>query len=215
MGQPKAEAKPDANLARLTERESAARAGEQKAQTDNWNFRRDAGGRKIDTHIRSEAGKVLSKVLPASIADKDRAKLLDEIGAEVVSQIGSNAWLNSQVRQLIGERAPDGKGGYSFSKVLLTADQEAFDQATELMINAASSKLVTAAVAKVVSKWSKDRAASNLEARNKAKGAATRSDVGGGKTAATGGRKPVSVESLRERNPDGSHKISDRDFLNL
>ena len=215
MGLPKAEPKGDPALARLTERESAARASEQKALSENWTHKRDAGAQKISTHFRTEAGKLLSKALPSSINEKDRSGLLDEIATEIWSQVNSNAWVNSQITALIGAREQDAKGGFTFSKALLNADQKAFDQAADLKIKAANPKLITAAVAKVVSKWSKERASTNLEARNKAKGAATRKDVGGGKPAASNGRKPISAEALRERNPDGSLKISDRDFLNL
>jgi hypothetical protein len=215
MGQPKAEPKADANLTKLAERENAARASEQKAQTETWNFRRDARATKINTHVRTEAGKVLANVLPKSIGEKDRAKLLDDISAEVSAQVGSNAWLLSRVTALIGQRHADGKGGYTFDKINRSADQKAFDESSQLMIDAATPKIITTAVAKVVSAWSKERASTNLEARNKAKGAATRTDVGGGKPGATNTRKPISAEALRERNPDGSLKISDRDFLNL
>jgi len=124
MGQPKAETKGDPNLARLTERENAARASEQKAQTETWTFRRDAGAQKIDTHVRTEAGKVLAQVLPKSIGDKDRTKLLGDIAAEVSSQVASNAWLMSQVTSLIGQRHPDGKGGFTFDKINRGADQK-------------------------------------------------------------------------------------------
>jgi hypothetical protein len=207
LGTPKEAPKTDPALVSLTERENTARAEATRAQAETWSFRRDAGAQKIETYARTEIGKLLAKALPASISEKDKNGLLEDISNEVGSQVVSNAWLMSQVQQLIGQRVPDGKGGYAFDKTNLKATQADFDKASKLMIDAADGKLIARAVAKIVSKWSKDRAAGNADARARARNAATKTDVGAGKTVSSGnGKQPLSEEALK--------KMSDAEFLN-
>ncbi len=204
LGAPKAEPKPDANLARLTERETAARNDAQKAQTESWQFRSEKSGDKLTSHLATETGKLLSKVLPASIAEKDRASLRADISAEIMSQLTSNAYLKSQVVQLIGVSTLNEKGVRDHSKSNLAASQQDFDKATELVLQNATPKLIAAAVAKVVSRWSKDREASNKEARDRAKSATAKVDVGAGATPANGkGKKPLTLEEYKQKFPAG------------
>jgi hypothetical protein len=212
LGAPKEAPKTDPALTSLSERENAARTEAVKAQTDNWTMRRQSGADKIETHARTEAGKILSKALgTASVSDKVRNELLTEISDEIGSQVVSNSWLMAQVAQLIGQRTQDGKGGYTFEKTNLKASQADFDKASQMMIEAQDQKLITRAVAKVVSKWAKDRAAGNSQAREKARNAATKTDVG---AAAAGksnsGRKVLTAEMLR-----GPNALTDEQILNF
>lgn len=216
LGTPKTEPKVDPNLQRLTERENSARLGEQKAQTESWQFRSEKSGDKISNHLAAETGKALAKVLPASISEGDRTQLRNDITAEIMSQLVADPWLASQVKQLIGWSQGHGSPrGADYSNANLRADQVAFDKATELVIGGASAKLIAKAVAKIVGPWSRTRAAGNAEARDKAKSAAAKKDVGPGPTSPQATRKSVSVEQLRARNNDGTFAISDKDFLNL
>lgn len=206
LGQPQEAPKTDPALARLTERENAARAGEQKAQTESWQFRSEKSGDRISNHISTETGKALAKVLPSSISEKDRTSLRTEISAEVHSQVFADAWLGSQVKQLIGWSV-NGPKGRDYANSNLKADQTAWDKATELVTQYATPKLIAKAVSKVVGKWSRERAVSNQESREKAKNAAAKTDVGAGKPANTGnGRKPLTPEQLKG--------MSDAEFLN-
>lgn len=188
LGQPKAEPTQDSNLTRLQERENAARAGEQRAQSENWQMRGSASYGKITTHISTEAGKLLAKVLPESMADSDRATLRESISKEVIAQLDSNAWLQSQLTQLLGRS--DGK---DYSKANLKASQADFDKAVTLTVENASTQLIGRAVTKIVSEWSTKRAAANQEARNKAKGAPARKDAGAGPAPAAG-HKPITEQ---------------------
>jgi hypothetical protein len=213
LGAPKAAAKTDPKLAQLSERETSAKATAQKAQTETWQMRNDKSGTALDSHLTKSTNEALDKVLPKSVSEKDRATLRGDIASEVMSQIVSDAWLASQVKQLIGFSNKTDKG-HDYSKAILTADQAAWDKATEIIKNYATPKLIAKAVAKVVSKWSRDRAASNKDARDKAKGGATTVDVGAAKAAAGNTRKVLTAEQMRARDENGNFKISDQDFLN-
>ncbi len=206
LGAPKAEAKPDANLERARTETAQAKETLTKAQTESWRFRNDRSSQKVDTHIVTEAGKLLAKVLPAGISEKDRASLRSDIQAEVMSQLVSNKFEAAKVLQLIGYSTPDGKGGFDYSKVNLGATQENWDQAEKMILANLTPKMISQATAKIVSQWSKDRAASNKEAREKARSATDKKDVGAGKPAAGGkGKPPLSKEQFL--------KMTDEEFL--
>lgn len=213
LGAPKAAAQPDAKT-QASEREAAAKADAVKAQTEVWQTRSTRSGENIDKHISTGITAALGKVLPATVSAKDRDALAADIATEVSSQLFSDAWLGSKVGQLIG-MSRKGEKGQDYSKAILKASQADWDAATKLVTDRATPALIAKAAAKVVSKWSKDRAASNKEARDKARGAATTVDVGAAKAAAGGnGRKVLSPEQMRARNERGDFVISDRDFLN-
>ena len=206
LGQPAKETPRDPNAERTNAELAQAKTERVQAQTESWKFRNEKSSQKIDTHISTEAGKLLAKVLPATISEKDRASLRTDIHAEVMSQLLADKFHVSQVLEIIGHTKPDGKGGFDYSKVNLSATQENWDQAEKMILSRLTSQLVSRATAKVVSQWSKDRAASNKDAREKAKSAATRTDVGAGKTPANGkGKPPLTEERFR--------KMTDEEFL--
>jgi hypothetical protein len=206
LGEPKADAKVDPSIAKANETAKAAETERVKAQTESWQFRNEKSGGKIDNHVATEIGKLLSKVLPASISEKDRNSLREEIGREALSQLFSNAYLNSQFVQLVGFRQSDGKGGFDNSKVNLTATQENWDAATKLAIDNLTPKLIAKATSKIVTQWSRDRAASNKEARDKARNAAATKDVGAAAAAGGKPKPPLTAEQLA--------KMTDEEFLN-
>lgn len=210
LGSPKEAPKVDPNLQKASERENSARQDAQKAQTESWQFRSEKSGDKINNHISSETGKLLSKVLPTSISEKDRTSLRNDISTEVMSQLVADPWLASQVKQLIGWSSRSDKGP-DFTNANLKADQAAFDKATELVTQYATPKLVAKAISKVVGKWSRERAASNSEARSKAKSAATKTDVG----AAAAGKVNNGRRILTEEMVRGPKALSDADILNF
>jgi len=206
LGEPQKEAKPDANAERQQTELANAKAAERTAQTESWKFRNERSSQKIDNHIHTEAGKLLSKVLPATISEKDRTDLRASIYTEVISQLLADKYQVSRAINLIGFSKPDGKGGFDYSNVNLGATQDHWDQMTKMALDSLTPQLISRATAKVVSQWSKDRAASNKDAREKAKSAASSKDVGAGKTANNGkGKPPLTEEQFR--------KMTDEQFL--
>lgn len=207
LGEPQKEAKPDANASKAAEATKTADAERVKAQTESWEFRNEKSTTKIENHVATETGKLLAKVLPASISEKDRASLRSEIGQEILSQLTADAWLTSKVTDLIGYKSGK-EGNWNYGKTNLRASQQDWDKATELIVNAATPKLIAKAVSKIVSQWSRDRAASNKDSRDKARGAAAQGkEVGAGKTAGNGkARQPLTPEQIRA--------MSDEEWLN-
>jgi hypothetical protein len=206
LGEPQKKPASDPNAERQQSELAAAKAERTAAQTESWKFRNERSSQKIDNHIHSEAGKLLTKVLPASISEKDRASLRDSIYSEVISQMLADQYRVSKAVALIGHSKPDGKGGIDYSNANLTATQEHWDQMTNMVLESLTPQLLNRAVSKVVTQWSKDRAASNKEARERSRGAAPKTDVGAGKTPANGkGKKPLTEEQFR--------KMDDIEFL--
>ena len=206
LGEPAKEARPDAAAERTQSELAQAKTERVQAQTESWKFRNERSSQKVDNHISTEAGKLLSKVLPASIGDKDRASLRADIQAEVMSQLLADKFHVSKILDLIGYSKADGKGGFDYSGVNLAATQETWDQAEKMILERLTPQLISRATGKIVSQWSKDRAASNKDARDKAKSAATRPDVGAAKAAGNGkGKPPLTEEQFK--------KMSDEEFL--
>jgi hypothetical protein len=206
LGEPQKETPRDPNAERTQAELAQAKTERTKAQTESWKFRNDRSSQKVDNHISTETGKLLSKVLPAGISEKDRASLRGDIGDEVMSQLLADKFHVSKIIDLIGFSKPDGKGGFDYSNVNLSATQEVWDQAEKMILERLTPQLISRATAKVVSQWSKDRAASNKEAREKARSMAAKPDVGAGKTPVNGkGKKPLTEEQFR--------KMSDEEFL--
>jgi hypothetical protein len=209
LGAPKAKESGDA--AKTQDPQAAIRAEAQKAQTDAWQMRSEKSGKAVDGHLTKLTDEALSKVLPASISEKDRGTLRGDIAGEVMSQILSDAWIVSQVTQLIGVSNRTAKGGFDYSKANLKAGQGEWDRATEIITKYATPKMIARAVSKVVGKWSKDRAAANTAARDKARGTVTRKDVGGGTpTKTNNGRRILTEDMLR-----GPNALTDEEILNL
>lgn len=208
LGEPKQEQQIDPALAKASERENAARAEAHKAQTESWQYRSEKSGDRINNHIATETGKALAKVLPASIPESDRASLRSEIATEVLSQLYSNAWLASKATDLIG-LSTKGDKGTDYSKANVKASQQDWDKATQMMMETASSKMIAAATARVVTKWSRERASTNADARSKARSGAVRKDVGAAPAKGATGRRIMTEEMLR-----GPKALTDEEILN-
>jgi hypothetical protein len=210
LGNPKLPAKADPAAAKLAERENTLKADATKAQTESWQFRSEKSGNAIDSQLTRMTDEALAKVLPTSIPEKERATLRTEIAAEVMSQVVSDAWLASKVVQLIGV-STKGKDGTDYSKANLRASQAEWDKATEMILNYTTPRIVAKAAAKVVSKWSKDRAQANTSARNTARNSARTVDVG----AAPGGKVNNGRRVLTEDMVRGPKALTDAELLNF
>ena len=216
LGKPKAggTGKADPKLESLTQREQAAKAEATKAQQENYSFRREKSNDKILTHLSTKANELIAKAVTVSVPQTELAKLQSDVVGEVIQQVLSNDWLNAQIEQLIGvSSGHGGPKGPDYTKANLKAGQVEFDKASQMVMEAANPKLVAAAVKKIVSAWATQRASGNKDARDKARSAATRADVGAG--GAPAAPKTIDATQLRARRPDGSYVVSDRDILNM
>lgn len=215
LGAPQTEAKGDPNLERARQEAENAKQSTVRAQTETWQFRSEKSGDKLSAHINTEAGKFLAKALPSSIGDSERTRLRESVYGEVMAQLTSDAWLASNVKLLIGWAKDNGKGGGDYSNAVLNASQADWDKTTQMIMERATPDMIRRATAKVVTQFSRDRAAKNAEARERAKSGGNKTDVGAGKTASSGnGRKPLTADQLMARREDGSFVLSDKDILN-
>jgi hypothetical protein len=206
LGAPKAAPKEDPALKAAADKENQTKAEKAEAQQSTWQLRSERSGEKIDSHISGAIKEALTKVLPASVAEKERVGLIGDISKEIMSQLFADKWIASNLMQLIGY-STSGPKGVDYGKAQVTASQADWDKATEIMTKAVTPKLVARAASKIVSAWSKDRATNNSSAREKARNTAQRTDIGGGKTASSGkGRQPLTAEQLKN--------MTDEEFLN-
>jgi hypothetical protein len=206
LGAPKAAPREDPTLKAAADKENQIKAEKAEAQQSTWQMRSERSGEKIDSHISGRITEALTKVLPASVSEKDRTGLVGDIAKEVMSQIFADKWIAANLMELIGY-STSGPKGPDYSKSNVAASQADWDKATEITTKAVTPKLVARAAAKIVTAWSKERASSNAAARDKARSAAARTDIGGGKTPNTGkGRQPLTPEQLA--------KLTDEEFLN-
>ena len=86
-------------------------------------------------------------------------------------------------------------------------DERRLGQGARTEQGAATPAIISAAVRKVVSAWGKEAVDANKSARDKAKGAAARADVGGASQPRTG-KNVVTLDMVKDRN------VSDEELLN-
>ena len=197
LGAPPAERQEDPNVVRARTEAANAASERDKALAITWENSVNTNVAAVETMLRQDIGVALSKVLMESTKESTRKELADKIIKEVDGQMGANAWLRSQIQQLVG----------SHQQKNLRAAKEDFDKALQLSKDAAK-PLVIAAVRKVVTAWAKELAATNQAARDKAKGGAARVDVGGTARAAAAGAGVITEEMVRDQN------LSDEELLN-
>lgn len=202
LGAPQQERAEDPNVVRARTEAANAATERDKALATTWETNVASSIAAVETMVRQDIGIALSKVLMESTKPETRKDLSDKIYNEINLQVGANAWLRSQIAQLVGQRNDKN----SFSGMLLNAPKSDFEKAVQLSKDAAK-PLVTAAVRKVVSAWAKELAATNLAARDKAKGGASRVDVGGSSRAAAAGAGVITEDMVRDEN------LSDEELL--
>lgn len=81
-----------------------------------------------------------------------------------------------------------------------------------MIVERATPQLIVKAASKIVSQWSRDRAASNKEAREKARGPASKKDAGAGAAPASA-KKVFNADEVAKRMRSG--EMSDSEWLNL
>lgn len=203
LGEPKADAasSADPRLTAAQDREKAAKASETKALGENWQTKDQKLGNDFKSDVTGRIEKLFTdkNILPKSVSAEVRGELTGKIYSEVLSQLISNAYLHSQVTQLIGIA----KGG-DLSKVNLKAGQGEFDKALGLLKDAANGDLLNRAVAKVVSAYAKERAATNGSARAAAKGAGNKEAVG---------NAPAVKQQARQFTEENTAALSDEELL--
>lgn len=209
LGQPKGGKQTDPKLQSLTERENRAREAEQRASLQVWetNAASTVGQLRsgIDTTIKTALDVKDSQgrpLIPASIPAKDRESLVSRISAEVDQQLGADAWLMSQIANLIGSPKD--------SKHNLQAEKQHFEKAAEIT-KAAAQRLIGAAVKKHVTAWSTELVKANQEAIAKAKG------TNGNGSTSVGGTTPQAKGPRRLSQNDivGDKALSDKEALEL
>lgn len=205
LGEPKADAKSSADprLTAAQEREKTAVAAETKALGESWTSRDAKIGEGFKSHINAQVEKIFNEKVftnAKSVTPEQRADLSGKIFKEILGQVVSNAYLRSQVTQLIGI-ANNG----DLSKANLRAAQGDFDKALDLLKGAANSDLVNRAVGKVVSVFAKERAGTNAATREAARGAAATSEKVGAAPAVAVGYKAITEKELVN--------LSDEDLL--
>ena len=197
LGEPQKDAQADPRITELQTREAAVRAEAQKAQTDVYKFRSEKSGQAMERHIAEQIKPLLGNALPKSVSDSVRNDLQGKIKEEIMAQLGTNAYLLSQVGQLIG---PTGK-------MRLEATEADWKAAGDLIVRATTPAVVRGATRKVVEAWSKSFVASNKAAITKAKGGTVRQDVSGS-TKTSSGKKGLTLADL-----EGPNAKSDKDIL--
>lgn len=202
LGQPRADEKSSADprLTRAQQAEKDARAAETKALGETYTTKNTNFISAFKNDIHSRVGKLFAdeKFMPKSVSQETRSELTGKIFGEVIEQLKANAYLDSQVTQLIGI------GGQDLSRANLKATQAEFDKVLDLVKSAANRDLLNRAVSKVVSAYSKERASSNRETRDAAKNGTQRKEVGAG-PAVKPGYKPITEDELA--------KMSDEEML--
>src|SRR5579862_3522950 len=210
LGEPKAGQKEDPNVVRARDADKRAQTAERTAKVKDWDAAVNKNGDAIEQHVRTEIGKALAikdsqgrPLIPSSVPAADRDKLISAIMGEIDTQVASDRWLGSQITNLVGMRNGD--------KQNLSAGEKEFGEALRLSKDAVG-RVLNAAVRKVVSGWARDLAASNAEARNRAKGGSgsQRQDVGGTTPTTRSGRPSIAMEDLV-----GPKAKSDKELLDM
>ena len=210
LGTPQASGpKVDPAISRAQEAERAARTAERTAKVQVWESNVASSIGAVQQSLRQSIGTALAAkdsqgkpLIPASIPEKSRGDLMDRIYKEVDNQLGSDAWLVSQISQLVGSRTGN--------KQNLEAAKEHFDKAAE-MSKAAAARLLPAAVRKHVSAWARELASSSQEAIARAKG------ISKAPSKEVGGRTPNSKGPRRLNQDDviGENAKSDKELLEM
>lgn len=206
LGAPQQERAEDANVVRARSEAATATAERDRALAVTWTNSVSTNVAAVEQALRIAVGKKLSDVLAESTPQTVRDKLMGYpmkdgkpgagIIGEIDSQVGANTWLRSQIAALVG----------THQQMNLRATAAEFEKAVQLSKDACM-PLVTAAVRKVVSAWAKEAADANKAARDKAKGAAARVDVGGTSRAAAAGAGVITEDMVRDQN------LSDEELL--
>jgi hypothetical protein len=199
IAEPEKAAPEDPNLVKLRTDAAAAKTERDRVLTETWETNVNQNVSAAEQFVRQQAGTKLATILMDSTPQKTREKLLDEIVAEVGTQVSSNQWVVNQISSLVGSRANNAR--------ILAASKDDWAKALQLSKDAATPALVSAAVRKIVSAWAKETADANKDARNKAKGGAARADVGGS-SAPGAGKGRVTLDMVKDKN------LSDEELLN-
>jgi hypothetical protein len=199
IAEPEKVAQEDPNLVKLRTDAEKAQQESNRLLTESWETNVNQNVSVAEQHVRQQAGTKLSAILMDSTPQKTRDKLLDEIVAEVGTQVSANQWVVSQISSLVGSRSNNARN--------LQASKDDWAKALQLSKDAASAALISAAVRKTVSAWAKDNADTNKAARDKAKGGAARVDVGGSSQPKPG-KGQVTLDMVKDRN------VSDEELLN-
>ena len=197
LGTPQREAAADPRLTEAQQRETAARGEAQKAQGEVYKSRSQQSGQNIDKHFGAQITPLLDKALPKSIPAAMRQDLQGKIGAEIKAQLQANAYLVSQLAQLIG---PDGNPR-------LTATEADWKAAGDIITRATTPDLVKRAAKTVLEPWSAKFVADSNNKIAVAKGGAARKDVSGG-SRTSNVRKPLTLGDL-----EGPNAKTDREIL--
>ncbi len=199
IAEPEKTAPEDPNLVKLRTDAQTAQQERDRVLTETWESTVNQNVSAAEQFVRQQAGTKLATILMDSTPQKTRDKLLDEIVAEVGTQVSANQWIVNQISALVGSRANNARN--------LQATKEDWAKALELSKSAATPAIISAAVRKVVSAWGKEAVDANKSARDKAKGAAARADVGGASQPRTG-KNVVTLDMVKDRN------VSDEELLN-
>jgi hypothetical protein len=199
IAEPEKPAVEDPNLVKLRTDAQTAQQERDRVLAETWESTVNQNVTAAEQFVRQQAGTKLSTILMESTPQKTRDKLLDDIVAEVGTQISANQWVVNQISALVGSRANNARN--------LQASKEDWAKALQLSKDAATPAIVSAAVRKVVSAWAKETADTNKAARDKAKGGAARADVGGS-SAPNAGKGRVTLDMVKDRN------VSDEELLN-